>query len=195
MVGNDIIDLKAASSSSQWERRGFIQKIFTIQEQDIITSSADPFASVWHLWSMKESAYKVFIQAGGEPFFSPTRIKCSLDCSKNGQVTIDTTTLKTSTSVNSNYIFCTATSSKSDIATCIFQLPENNIQQHSNFIHHQVVKDFAKINSLNCAELEIKKTTTGVPLLHYKNRPLNTSISLTHHGKYGAYSILNNPKS
>ena len=190
MVGNDIIDINETRRSSNWERPRFIQKIFTLKEQSIISASTDPFTTVWHLWSMKESAYKVFIQAGGNRFFNPTKIECSLDSSKNGQVKIDTTTLRTSTSINSNYIFSTATINNSDIDTCIFQLTENNSKQQSNFIHQLVLNDFAKKNSLNFAELLLQKTKKGVPTLHYKNKPLNKSISITHHGKYAAYSIL-----
>ena len=190
MVGNDIIDINETRRSSNWERPRFMQKIFTIKEQSIISISNDPFTTVWHLWSMKESAYKVFIQAGGNRFFNPTKIECSLDSSKNGQVKIDTITLRTNTSINSNFIFSTATINNSDIDTCIFQLTENNSKQQSNFIHQQVLNNFAKKNSLNCAELLIQKTKTGVPTLHYKNKLLDKSISITHHGKYAAYSIL-----
>ena len=63
-----------------------MQKIFTLKEQSIIATSADPFKTVWRLWSMKESAYKVFIQAGGIRFFNPTKIECSLHSLENGQV-------------------------------------------------------------------------------------------------------------
>ena len=190
MVGNDIIDINETRRSSNWERPRFMQKIFTIKEQSIISISNDPFTTVWHLWSMKESAYKVFVQAGGNRFFNPTKIECSLDSSKNGHVKIDTITLRTNTSINSNYIFSTAVINNSDIDTCIFQLTENNSKQQSNFIHQQVLNSFAKNNSLNCAELLIQKTKTGVPTLHYKNKLLNKSISISHHGKYAAYSIL-----
>ena len=190
MVGNDIIDINETRRSSNWERPRFMQKIFTIKEQSIISISNDPFTTVWHLWSMKESAYKVFVQAGGNRFFNPTKIECSLDSSKNGQVKIDTITLRTNTSINSNFIFSTATINNADIDTCIFQLTENNSKQQSNFIHQQVLNNFAKKNSLNCAELLIQKTKTGVPNLHYKNKLLDKSISITHHGKYAAYSIL-----
>lgn len=192
MVGNDIIDINETRRSSNWERPGFIQKIFTIKEQSIITTSTDPFKTVWRLWSMKESAYKVFIQAGGIRFFNPTKIECSLESLESGQAEIATTTLKTITSIDTNYIFSTATVDNSDIDTCIFKLKENNRKQQSHFMHEQLLYDFAKNNSLNLAELLLEKTATGVPTLHYRKKPLNTSISITHHGKYGAYSILKN---
>jgi len=192
MVGNDIIDIQEARRSSNWERPGFLQKIFTLKEQSIITSSADPFKTVWRLWSMKESAYKVFIQAGGIRFFNPTKIECSLHSSENGLVEIGRTTLKTITSTDTDYIFSTATVENSKIDTCIFKLTENNVKQQSHFMHEQLLSDFAKNNSLHLAELQLEKTAAGVPTLHYRKKPLNVSVSITHHGKYGAYSILKN---
>jgi phosphopantetheinyl transferase (holo-ACP synthase) len=168
-----------------------MKKIFTPKEQSIITASADPFTSVWRLWSMKESAYKVFIQAGGKRFFNPTKIECSVKDSKHGQVIIDTLNLKTSTIINASYIFSTAAINNSDIETCIFQLTEKNSDEQSSFMHQHLLNDFAKKNNLNNAELEIQKNLSGVPLFRYKNKTLNTSISLSHHGGYGAYSILN----
>ena len=190
MIGNDIIDINETRRSTNWERQRFMQKIFTAKEQSIITASNDPFTTVWHLWSMKESAYKVFIQAGGKRFFNPTKIECRLESSKKGEVKIDAITVKTNTSINASYIFSTATINNSDIDTCIFHLAESNVKQQSNFLHQQLINDFAESNCLNCAALQIQKTKTGVPMLHYKNKGIGTSISITHHGKFGAYSIL-----
>jgi len=192
MVGNDIIDINETRRSSNWERPGFIQKIFTTYEQHIIHTSTDPFTTLWHLWSMKESAYKVFIQAGGNRFFNPTKIECRLESPQKGQVKINTTTIKTNTSINSNFIFSIASIDDHVIDTHIFQLSENNNKYQSYFMHQKVIKDFAKSNSLNSIDLKIQKTQTGLPTLHYKNKTLNTSLSITHHGNYGAYSISKN---
>ena len=192
MIGNDIIDIKEAKRSSNWERKGFMQKVFTVNEQRIITTSTNPFTVVWRLWSMKESAYKIYIQAGGDRFFNPTKFECTLYSLQNGQVKMNTTIFKTSTSINSNYIFSTATINNNDLDTCIFSLKQNNGAFQSNFMQHQVLNNFAEKNSLHFSELLIKKTETGVPTLFYKNKPLNTSISISHHGYYGAYTILKN---
>ncbi len=190
MVGNDIIDIAETRRSTNWERPGFIQKIFTPKEQGFINTSADPFTTVWQLWSMKESAYKVFIQTGPDRFFNPSRIECKVDSLQSGRVRIDETSIKTNTRINSNYIFTTAVLDSSDIKTRVFQITESNSKFQSIYMHRQVIRAFAKSNSLNSAELKIQKTTTGVPSLFYKNKPFNSSLSITHHGNYGAYSIL-----
>lgn len=192
MVGNDIIDLNETRRSTNWERPRFMQKIFTPKEQFIITSSDDPFTTVWHLWSMKESAYKLFIQAGGARFYMPTKLVCTIDSLQSGRVRIDETSIKTETSVNSNYIFSTAALDSSEIETRIFQIAERNSKFQSTYMHQQVLKDFANNNSFNSTELHIQKSKTGVPTLFCKNKPLNSPLSISHHGNYGAYSILNN---
>lgn len=190
MVGNDIIDIDETSRSSDWERPGFMEKIFTPKEQSIISASDDPFTTVWQMWSMKESAYKIFIQAGGERFFNPTKIECSFVDSRNDQVKIDNITLKTRTLFNADYIFSTATIEQADIESRIFELPENDNQKQSDFMRKQLIKDFAKINNLNCGDLEIRKIESGIPLIYCKNEILDVSISITHHGKFGAYSFM-----
>ena len=192
MIGNDIIDIKETKLSTSWNRPRFIEKIFTLEEQELISNSTDPFTTVWHLWSMKESAYKVFIQANGDRFFNPKRIECTLDNLKTGQVKIGNSTLKTNTLTNSDYIFSTSTFDDTGIITRIFQLNQSNINYQSVFMHQQVLNDIATSNSLNGEELKIQKNKAGVPKVYYKNKQLNTFITITHHGNFGAYSILKN---
>jgi phosphopantetheinyl transferase (holo-ACP synthase) len=197
MVGNDIIDINETlrllhPKAIGWERTGFVQKIFTSKEQSVIADSKDPFTTVWHFWSMKESAYKVFIQNGGKRFFNPTKIECSIDAKEKGRVTIGAMNLKTSTSINFNYIFTSAVLNNIDIETSVFELSDTNIKQQSDCMHQHVLNDFAQNNSLNVNALFLEKTKTGVPTLYYNKKPLNASISITHHGKYGAYSFQKN---
>lgn len=192
MVGNDIIDIAATKRSKDpkglgWKRPGFVKKIFTESEQKLIVDSGDPFITVWQLWSMKESAYKIFIQAGGTPFYNPKRIECELE-GLNGKVEIEDLILETESIINENYIFSTAFSDNSEIKSSIFELPENDIQQQSDLIRQQLIKEFSKNNNINSDDLEIRKTESGVPLIYFKNEVLNVSNSITHHGKFGGYS-------
>ena len=195
MVGNDIIDIQETKRLSQspksgWQRPGFLEKVFSPEEQALIDVSAEPFTIVWQLWSMKESAYKVFTQAGGTRFYNPSKIECQLDMPNSGRVKIGNLRLKTNTIINADYIFTTAMVENSDVVTSIFQLPSSNREQQGNFTHQQLLTDFSKNNSLNYSDLSIQKSATGVPTLSYQNKKINASISMTHHGKFGAYSIM-----
>lgn len=194
MIGNDIIDISEAKriihkSAVGWQRPGFLGKIFTQGEQLVISNSVDQFTMVWRLWSMKESAYKIYIQSGGERFYNPKKFECNIENSILGEVSFKGSTLKTTTSITSDYIFSTAILGKNDFETSIFLLPEKDAKQQSKFTHQKLLIDFAEKHSLELRELQINKTDAGVPQLHYKERPLSNSISITHHGKYGAYSV------
>lgn len=76
MIGNDIVDLKIAAIESNWQRKGFLEKIFTLSERFLIGSAKDASTMVWLMWTMKESAYK----AASEPAKIRSFAPCALDC-------------------------------------------------------------------------------------------------------------------
>ena len=190
MVGNDIIDIAETRKTSNWKRPGFIQKIFSANEQVLISNASDSFLFIWHLWSMKESAYKVFIQAGGNRFFNPSTIECIVDSLCSGQVRIVQATYCTTTSINKDYIFSIATLDNTVANTSIFQLPDKNAKIKSNFIYQQVINDFSTMEGLNVEDLKIRKRDSGVPVIIHHNKPLDIALSISHHGNYAAYSTL-----
>lgn len=77
MIGNDIVDLAAAAKESNWQRRGFLEKIFTPAERFLISSAKDPEMMVWLLWTMKESVYKIFSRETKIRVFAPENIVCN----------------------------------------------------------------------------------------------------------------------
>ncbi|TYB78561.1 4'-phosphopantetheinyl transferase family protein [Bizionia myxarmorum] len=190
MIGNDIVDLKETKLTTNWERRGFLDKIFTDNEQKMISDANDPFKTVWKLWSMKESAYKVFIQAGGKRFYNPKKIACQFEDGFD-QVSIEFMKFQTETICNHDYILSTARMDDADSKSFVYNLPERDIKKQSAFLKQQFIADFSIHNDLNFGDLVIRKTDVGVPKLLYKDKELDVSFSLTHHGIYGSYSVLN----
>lgn len=189
MVGNDILDRKETKRSTNWERCGFLEKIFTRKEHSMIAESDDPFTLVWRLWSMKEAAYKVFIQTGGERFYNPKRIACSVEGLRS-EVLIDSMRVKTETLMNEDYIFSTATINNAEVKTGVFRLAERDNKWQSDLVREELKKGFSEYNGLDYSDLLVKKSGTGVPQLYYKGIDLNVSVTLTHHGEFGAYSFL-----
>ena len=74
MIGNDVVDLALAKVESNWQRKGYLNKIFTTKEQILIYSAENPLIMVWILWSRKEAVYKIIRQQNGERGFYPLRI-------------------------------------------------------------------------------------------------------------------------
>lgn len=104
MIGNDLVDLHCAAIESNWERRGFLDKLFTASEKAHIRASADPFRLVWKYWTMKEAAYKIYSRMTGVRNFAPSKLCCTLDEHIYGTVRIDDREFYTCTDTTDNYI-------------------------------------------------------------------------------------------
>jgi len=78
MIGNDVVDIAASRIESNWKRKGFLEKIFTSEEQEFIKLSPDPETYLWILWSMKEAAYKVYNRETGIRAFMPHELACNI---------------------------------------------------------------------------------------------------------------------
>ncbi|MHA4894959.1 4'-phosphopantetheinyl transferase family protein [Pedobacter sp. PWIIR3] len=77
MIGNDIVDLQQAAHESNWKRPGYLDKLFTTEEQFLISSAIQPEIMVWLLWTMKESAYKIESRSNKLREFAPVRLVCN----------------------------------------------------------------------------------------------------------------------
>jgi phosphopantetheinyl transferase (holo-ACP synthase) len=76
VIGNDIIDLSLAKKESNWQRKGFIEKIFTSSEQLLIFNADEPEIMVWYLWSQKEAAYKIYNRQTQIRAYIPLQLEC-----------------------------------------------------------------------------------------------------------------------
>lgn len=190
MVGNDIIDLELARQQSDWQRKGFLHKVFTQEEKSLIHSSDDPFWTVWRMWSMKESAYKLFIQTGCDRFFNPFRLSCEFHSQEEGTVTIGKAQIYTRSKYHSRFIFTSALSNYTEETEHhVFRLSKSDISLQSKQTHQQLLECIARKCNLQLHKLNIIKTGQNVPEVFCGKQRLNISVSLTHHGYYGAYSL------
>jgi len=139
MVGNDIIDIEETRQTSDWTRHGYLDKVFTLSEQLLIAESSNAFTTVWRLWSMKESAYKVYIQSGGHRSYSPTKLECSIVNDRLGRVKIGKLTTTTSTDITSEYIYTTAAIELHNVSHSICKLGiADSSWQVRCLLHHQL---------------------------------------------------------
>jgi phosphopantetheine--protein transferase-like protein len=104
MIGNDVVDLKLAGIQSNWQRKGYLNKIFTDLEQQLIANSNDKNNMVWQLWSRKEAVYKLLQQQGHARGYYPKKIEC-IDIKKTaGKVEFDSKFYFTNTYISINYV-------------------------------------------------------------------------------------------
>lgn len=111
MIGNDVVDLTLAKTESIWQRKGFLDKVFTKGEQNIIFDSENQDISVWTLWSRKEAVYKILRQKGESRGFYPLLINCSHE---NGLVFYKDFVFYSTTQIRNNCIHTIAVTSVID---------------------------------------------------------------------------------
>lgn len=155
MIGNDIIDLVLAGKESNWKRKGFLEKIFSTNEQKLILNASNPELMIWNLWSRKEASYKIYNRQTGIKGYFPWLLECQYENSYSGTVIIDEFVFYTQTEITDTYIYSIAVSEKAV---------------------------FAKIKSLETRE-NIKKNN-GIPYTTDVYTNTIMPVSITHHGQF-----------
>ena len=182
MIGNDIIDLTFARLESNWQRRGFLEKQFTTNEQKLILTAKNSFILVWKLWSMKEAAYKIYLQQNETRFFAPKKFDCLLKSGKKGLVYFKDQIFYTSSIVSQKYIFTLASLEKETKAYSKIVTPE--------LIDKTIKNKLVCGSAFSALEIEQKKSKNGAPSYYHKDMLLTRSCSISHHGNYGVFSLL-----
>jgi len=155
MIGNDIVDLDLARKESNWKRKGFLEKIFSSQEQALIHNDPNPELMVWNLWSRKEAAYKIYNRHTKIKGYFPWLLQCDDTDQNSGVITIDDFVYYTKTEITDAYIYSIAVSE---------------------------ITLFGKIKSLETLE-NIKKDNQ-IPYILDVSKNIIQPVSITHHGRF-----------
>jgi len=180
-IGNDIVDLKLAKTQSNWQRKGFLEKQFTIIEQEFILKSENPFRQVWLFWSMKEAAYKCYSQEHQERFFAPKKFTCKILSNSKGLVTVGAKMYYIRYSITEHYVYSIAQNIVSSKMVSKLLIMDN-VKFQSKIIKQNLLTYFSK-------GVQLKKNEIGIPYVYQQEKKLPISISTTHHGGYGAFAI------
>ena len=182
MIGNDIIDLSLAKTQSNFQRKGFLEKLFSANEQQLILNAPNSFEMVWRLWSMKEAAYKIYTQQHSIRFFAPKKFECKLTQEFHGKICFKEQNFYSSSIINKDYIFTIANLKNEERSYSEIMSPDQ--------INRKIKNKLNDLTGLNISAIEQKKSINGAPSYHYKKNLLTSSCSISHHGKYGAYSFV-----
>lgn len=158
MIGNDVIDIQQSRQESNWQRKGFIQKLFALDEQLLVSNAPNPEIMVWQLWSMKEAAYKIYNRQTKIREYIPQKLVCSI------------------TSQNQNTI--------TGIVTCFENVYYTKTTLSKDHIHTIAVNILENLN--NVTEIErnsILKDKNGIPYLLTSQNTIQ-SVSISHYGRF-----------
>jgi phosphopantetheinyl transferase (holo-ACP synthase) len=159
MIGNDIVDLALAQIESNWKRKGFLDKIFTKNEQLLISNTKNPEVMVWNLWSRKEAAYKIYNRQTQIRGYFPLQLEC-FDLEIINGITFGKVAIK-------DFIYFTKTTITS---------------QFVNTIAVENIQGFNLIKTLDNRK-NIRKNN-GIPSCFEKEDLASRPISISHHGRF-----------
>lgn len=191
MVGNDIVDLRLASKSGRWQSKRLWDKVFTLGEQKYLRKSLNADVEIWRLWSMKESAYKVYVQKYATAFFNPRRIECLINSETCGMVRIDEKSFFSLSSRFKNAVH-TITTETEDIepkAACQ-ETDAESFEDMRKECYQKVLTLFSHLKNTNIESLKISKNELGVPYIYNEEKKSDVSLSISHHGRYYAFAFV-----
>ena|ERR1700748_2435767 len=170
MIGNDIIDLSLCRKESNWNRKGWLEKLFSNDERINIKESRNPEMLVWLYWSMKEAAYKIYNRQHNKRIFEPAKLLCVLeeltDNDAAGHVHYRGSEYATKSILNHLFIHTVACA--------------DNIYPSGNCISNN------KLQPGFCKNFEFKKNEEGFPFLIHKKTSKTFIASKSHHGLFEA---------
>lgn len=191
MTGNDIVDMRLAATQSNWKRKGYTDKIFTHQEQQFIYNSPRPDIIVWRLWTMKESAYKIYTRQYGGRFFAPQKFSCMLLTETTGVVTFNNIAYQTITVTAADHIYTitrTEATERTEFINSCFSLPETDLIKQQQFIYKKITDRYHSLTGELKKNISVAKNENGIPFLNC-NGNLQIPVSITHHGRFAAFTI------
>lgn len=155
MIGNDIVDLALARKESNWKRKGFLDKIFSQEEQWLVANAQNPEVMVWNLWSRKEAAYKIYNRETGIREYIPMQLICSYENETTGTVSCNERVYYTETIVRNDSVYTIATTK---------------------------LEFFSQIKKINSDD-KINKID-GIPFRIDSQIASSNPVSITHHGRF-----------
>jgi len=185
VTGNDIVDLSIAKTPEGVRIYRFLQKIFSIEEQELINSGR---VGIWTIWAMKEAVYKAHHRRFNLPrSFDPTRIHVQFKGAFENTLLAQAKYLGYDYwgkgQLTSEYVHFTATGlPQEQLYRGIYNTPSIDIKA-------QLKLAICREMDLEMKELEIIKNNNLIPNLMYRNIPLRLPFSISHHGKFTAYSL------
>ena len=177
MIGNDIVDLHLAKTQSNWQRKGWLEKLFTEDEQYHILNTAAPELEVWKLWSKKEAVYKAHQRRFSlAPKFNPRSYQC-----QGETVVIDGYIYHTNTTVYQDKVHSIATTAQQAYFTQIVNQGASVKEELKSYLSQEYR---VKPDGIDFVKLE-----NGVPYVTVLGQPTDIPISFTHHGDFSAFMI------
>jgi phosphopantetheinyl transferase (holo-ACP synthase) len=202
MLGDDVVDLAEAEARPAGIHPRFDARVFAPPERDAIARSGAPSVVRWTLWAAKEAAYKAAKRESPEIPFSPRRFVVSLSSRARDRAPGATAArvahgdrrFEVSFERGDGWVHAIARPAGGErprvIATGAAPLPERLLEGPdgpSRGVRELAVAAIARALAVEPRSLAIVRDGR-VPRLVHGARRLPAVLSLSHHGRFGAFA-------
>ncbi|MBB5634713.1 phosphopantetheinyl transferase (holo-ACP synthase) [Pedobacter cryoconitis] len=175
MIGNDIVDLRKAALESNWQRKGYLTKICTFNEQQLILEAPSPVVMLWLIWTMKEAACKIVQRKTGIRSYVPLSFNCETvqtdSSAAFGKINYLGEVFQIRSEIKKTFIHSIAVSAPEDF---------EHLQLHYLPRSAAYKEEF---NNLSKFYL-LAGTPSGLPELTHQLTGQKHAVSISHHGDY-----------
>ena len=175
MIGNDVVDLRQAGLDSNWQRKGYLAKICTLKEQQMILEAEQSSVMLWLIWTMKEAACKIVQRKTGIRSYVPLSFSCEelqTDSAQvSGKINYFDEVFQIKSEIKGSLIHSVAVSDNRDFK-----------QLHLHYLRHAATYK-EEFNSLSKLYL-LSGTPSGLPELTHQITGQKHAVSVSHHGDY-----------
>jgi len=211
IVGNDVVDLCHPDSWQKSRDRRFIQRVFLPEEEKQIYNDSDPDSCLWVFWAAKEAAYKIFskknpsisssplkykIEQRGEMFLPGHNYDRYLTCT----VTTPCGSVGIIIYVRRDYLHafgslsCGETFGNMHLRVfCLEKVCEKKTKTDSVVVRNVLRNDLGRYWNISpsCITIHREKNERGLgaPCIYINRKKAPVDISLSHHGRYGAFIL------
>jgi hypothetical protein len=210
------VDLNDPHNMGKSRNLRFVNRVFTLSEQELIFDSAKPDTMIWTLWAGKETAYKIINKSYPYASSAPRLYEVHLDCGDEnrnpGDVTVAGRTISGSVEspngnvyikvfITSDYVHCIGTtSSLEEIDSLVWHVdrisPDSELLSgyESTFVRKALKRHLLAYCNRDTKDIDIKREkgphSIGPPFVCFNGKPAEIDISLSHDGLFTAYAFV-----
>jgi len=146
---------------------------------------------LWLLWSIKESAFKSAVKWGwdirfsGRDFLVKDLLPHQHGC--DSYVTVDGREVPVRSEVRNSYLHSYVRRENQSVTKEMLTFDSTDYQVQSRLVKKKAIQRLAKQLGLMLEQVTIAKDSQEVPFFHYQEERLDIDLTISHHGRFGAY--------
>ena len=211
VVGNDVVDLRHPDTWQKSRDQRFVRRVFLPEEEKRIYNDPDPDGCLWMFWAAKEAAYKIFSKENPSVSSSPLKYKTeqtgelSLPGHSHGRhltcvVTAPWDSVGITIYATDDYLHAFGSlgdgKTSGSVHLRVFRLDDGcgKKERTDSVVVRNILRNYLGRYwniSPSCITVHREKNERGLgaPYVYINGERAPVAISLSHHGRYGAFIL------